>query len=203
MRFVHIPGTLIVLVMSCLLGAGVALAKKTPVEPDFVDPSFSPEDVGTLVVLSAVDIRKDKSIEFKDLDGVVHAQVRSSMKKSVYQPVYRSGTCGVSEITEDDLEYLEQPWIRQFGDNEDRWVLLLVLEDLAKKKTFGGAFGAQCSGYLFDAAEGKVVWRHSTVASLGQGGLAAMGMKKMIRNDTVKVCFRNALKTLPGQRRRR
>ena len=40
-------------VLVVLLCAGITLAKKE-VNPDYVDPSFSPDHVGTMVVLSAV-----------------------------------------------------------------------------------------------------------------------------------------------------
>jgi hypothetical protein len=182
--------------------ATVSLAKKKVVEPDFVDPSFHPESVEALVVYSAVDLRKDKGIEFEDLDKIVHGGVKAALRKGVYTLEYRSGFGGkIHDVTEDDLEYLEDSWIRELGGGTDRWVLLMALEDLAKKKTYGGLFGAQCSGYLFDTEQGKVVWRHATAASQGQGGLLGMGMRKTIRNSTVSMCVSQALRTLPGHKK--
>jgi hypothetical protein len=188
-----------VLLAAAMLAGGATLAKKRVEEPDHLDPDFTPDAVDTLFVPSAVDIRKDKAIEFKDLDAMLEQSMKSAFRKSVYRVEQGSGFGAFDRVTEDDLEYLDESWIRDLGADGHRWVLLLALEDLAKKKTFGGAFGAQCSGYLFDTSEGRAVWRHSTVASMGQGGLLGMSLKKAIRNDTVRMCFVKVVQTLPGQ----
>ena len=192
-----------VIVALVLVAASPSVARRKHSEPLFLDESFSSKDVGEVVVLAIADARRDKSIELKKLNEIGRRSVTRMLKKSPYKISFASGLGDVDVVTGDDLEYLEPSWIRRLGGADDRWILLLVLQDLAKKKTFGSAFGAVCSGYLFDKSTGKAVWHHETVGTIGQGGLVGFAMNNMMRGGSFESCANNLLATFPDRRRKK
>lgn len=183
------------------LGSSMAAGKKPPPEADFLDESFSSSQVDQIVVLATVDLRFDKSIEMKKLDEIAQRTVKRMLKKSPYKITYRTATEGTSEVTQDDLDLLDAEWVSELGGSEDRWTLLLVMLDIAKKKTYGSAFGALCAGYLFDKQEGRPVWQHETVGTMGQGGLAGLAMKSAMRGASFGACVGNLLLTFPERKK--
>ena len=80
-------------------------------------------------------------------------------------------------------------------------MLLIALQDVTKKKTFGSAFGAVCTGYLFDKEAAKPVWQHETVGSIGHHGLSGLMVRAAARGQAFQECVTNLLLTFPERRK--
>jgi len=165
--------------------------------------AFSPRDPDAIAVLAVADLRKDKSVNFQRLDEIGHRAVKRNLKKSSYTLQFETDLGGVAEVTEDDLEYFDAEWVRQLGPRDRRYVLLLVLDDAARKRTLGSAFGTVCSGYLFDKEKGGPVWEHHATGTGGQGGLIGFAMASMTRGDSFSSCARNLMTTFPYEKKRK
>lgn len=188
----------IVVLVLVACSSGALSAKKKRVEPLYLDESFSSSDVGEISVLPPADLRKDLTIEVTKLDEIGSKVAEKLLQKRGYKYLFRKDYGSVTSITEDDVEYMDPEWVSLLGEDEDRWVLLLVLEDLVTMKG-QNAFTARCSGYLFDRAVSKAMWRHETTKSVGAPGLGALMVKKMGRGATVRQCFEELLETLPDR----
>jgi hypothetical protein len=186
----------VVLLLVCC-GSGALIAKKRQA-PAYLDESFSPADVSEIAVLPAADLRKDLTIEVKNLHEVGRNVSGKLLAKRGYDYRPRTDFGRVASIDADDVEYMDPEWVDRLGNDEDRWILLLVLEDLVTKKG-QAAFTARCSGYLFDRSAARAMWRHETTESLGSVGLGALTVKKVARRGTVSSCFEELLKTLPDR----
>ena len=187
-------------VVTLILATGTASARKKATPPDYLDERFSPRDVATLAVLPVADIRKDKSVQLRNLDNIAHRAVRRSLKKSSYDLVFQTESSEDSAITGDDLEYPTEPWIQELGTEDQRYVMLVVLDDAARKKTYGSAFGAVCSGYLFDKEAG-LVWRHEATGTAGQGGLIGFVLNNSVRSGAFEVCTSQLMASFPSEKR--
>lgn len=187
-----------VMVLLIFFSSGALFAKKERPDPAYLDEAFSSAEVSEISVLPAVDLRRDLSIKLTKLDEKGRGAAEKLLTKRRYKYLLRTDYGGVTAITEDDLEFMDPEWVGQLGGDEDRWVLLLVLEDLVTKKG-QSAFTARCSGYLFDRSAAKAMWRHVTTESLGAPGLGALMVKKGVRGSTVANCFERLLVTLPDK----
>lgn len=181
-------------VVIALVGLDAPLARK---KVDRSAWSFAPEDVERIAVLPVADVRKDHSIELKHLDTIGHRAVQKSLKKSTYELAFLPDRETVASITPEDLDYMDSSWIADLGPEDERYVMLLVLEDIAKKKTFGSAFGSICSGYLLDHETGEAIWQSQQTGTAGQGGLLGMAMGPAMRGGAFEACASNLMKELP------
>jgi len=180
---------LIACLVAILIANSGAFAGKKHKNPQPLEPlPFAPAEVGTIAVVSVADIRKDKSVNLKKLNQIGQRTVKQALKKSTYDLVFTEDFGSVPEVTEDDLEYLDGSWVQQLGPKQQRYVLLLVLEDAARKKTLGAAFGTVCSGYLFDKETGETMWQAENVGTAGQGGLMGMMMNSAMRSGAFQNC---------------
>ena len=182
------------------LASSLAVARKPPPEADYLDAGFSSSLVDRIVVLPVADVRIDKSIEMKQPDEIAQRTVRRMLRKSPYLIAYEPASHGAREVSQDDLDLLDAGWVAELGEPDDRWVLLFALQDVTKKKTFGSAYGALCSGFLFDKEAARPVWRHETVGSMGHGGLAGLALKGAARGQAFQECVSNLLLTFPERR---
>lgn len=185
--------------ISTLLVTAASIAALGAAPP--VTADFTPAEVEHIAVLGVADLRIDKSVEFKKLDRIGHRAVQRRLKKSTYTLDFVEALESSRPITGDELEDLDGDWIRTLGPTDERYVMLLVLEDAARKNTLGAAFGAVCSGYLFDRETGDVLWSNQTTGTMGQGGLAGMMMNNAMRGGAFEDCTGNLLFTFPWDKR--
>jgi hypothetical protein len=160
----------------------------TPFDPNHMDASMDVSRIDVLYLLPIADIRLDKSdkISLQKMAMKKHGQ---ALERMGYEVEVIKKKDAVAEISEDDLADLDPGWIRELGPAEARWIMLWVLEDLAdREKTYGGAHGAECSGYFFDKQEGKMLWQHQAIYRWGLGGVAGLMFKGMQRQTAVAGC---------------
>ncbi len=166
------------------------------VNPDFVAPEFDVSSVEEIVVLPAVDIRQDRSASVEEMQKMMITpsglnRERYGAKTLLSEKGYavRFGfSLGVASVTEDDLAEQNAEWIKKLGPRYARWVILVVLEDLAETGGFGASWSAECSGYLFDKSSGKLVWRHDAIGRMSAGGLIGLALADLARQDAIFLC---------------
>ena len=190
-------GRTAVMIAGLILFSSLLVARKPPPKPDFLDDDFSSSQVDRIVVLPVADVRIDKSSEMEKPDEIAQRMVKRMFKKSPYTIAYGAVSGDRITVTQDELDYLDASWVADLGAPQDRWVLLIALQDVTKKKTFGSAFGFLCTGYLFDKEAGLPVWRHETVGSMGHGGLVGLALKGGTRGQAFQACVGNLLMTFP------
>ena len=190
---------MIAVVLAVTLATGLSAARNKgpsyPTESDTIGPSAG----DTIAVLSVADLRKDKSVGFKKLTTIGHRTVKTDLKKSTYELAFHADFGETPEVTDEDLEYLDPSWVSDLGPDGERWVLLVVLEDAARKATFGSAFGTVCSGYLFDKSTGEAVWLNEATGTQGQGGLIGFAVGSAIRGEAFASCAGNLMASFPGR----
>jgi hypothetical protein len=97
----------------------------------------------------------------------------------------------------DDLAAADATWMRPLGPADARWLLLVVLEEVHRTQTLESAFAAQCTGLLFDNAQGAVVWRNALLHREIAGGDFP---PEQWRSAVAQGCFRRLLRTLPPRK---
>jgi hypothetical protein len=103
-------------------------------------------------------------------------------------------------VSEDALLDQDPAWVASLGPDDARWVLVLGLEDIFDRTTFGRVFGAECRGWLFDKRSGRAVWRHQNTHQEGFGGLAGLMMGAFTPRDlSVHECFRRLVQEIPSR----
>lgn len=191
--------SIIVIVLAVVLVSGLSVAGGNSQSYPTDSTSIGPSAGDTIAVLSVADVRKDKSVGFKKLNTIGHRTVKTGLKKSRYELAFQSDFGGIAAVTDEDLEYLDPSWVSDLGPDGERWVLLVVLEDAARKATFGSAFGTVCSGYLFDRSTGEAVWLDEATGTQGQGGLIGFAMGSAMRGEAFASCTSNLLASFPGR----
>ena len=147
-------------------------------------------------VLPAVDLRKDKSVDVK-YQKLVKGSLNYFLPRMGYQVKFAETLGGVSNITEDDIAREDISFVKNLGPENARWIFLVTLDDLAKRRTFGNASAAECSGILYDKNSGKAVWRHKAVHQYGEGTLVGMMMAGTVRDVSVQGCAEDLLTQMP------
>ena len=189
-----------ILMVLCLFLLVSGCGTSRPINPTYLDPAFTPALVDQIYVLPLADIRIDRTEELDDKDISVGWGLAGFkwLKKKGYEYTFLSEFGTDSDPTEDDLTQALSDWVRALGTPEAKYVLLIALEDLVRrKKTFGSAMGCECSGVLYDKVSGKAVWRHEAVAEMSVGGLGGMMVGGLIVRDTMGACFRQLLEQIP------
>ena len=179
--------------LALLLAAGICAAKKKnpPAPPD---PRLLA--IQNISVLPVVDARAGKKAGV-NLDKLQESLVRTLAKRKRY-PASAAGASGeVKSIEVEDVEAANPPYIRKLGSAHDRWVMVVFLDDVASKFTFGSTGNAELSGYLFDKETGESLWRGKGVGQAGQGGLLGMTMKGMMKGEALDAAVGNLLSSLP------
>lgn len=207
-RLRRLLGLLVILALPMLSGCATVDQKTKPIHPLFIDAAFTPGSVDKLVILPAVDLRKDRSTplstdELRAMPLMVYPTIFSSPKpmylewRGYTNVVLRDSDPNLVGISDDDLRDVKSDWIRKLGQDDDRWLLLLTLDDLASGSTFGAAVQARCSGYVFDKTSAKLIWKHRESAELGVGGLVGLIAKRDLEVDVTKRCAGNLINQLP------
>jgi hypothetical protein len=176
----------IVLVCNCLAAKG----KKPPKQ---IDPRFTA--IENIVILPAVDARsgKKEKINLEDLQK----STLKGLEKKHYKVSLSDNAGTVGEITEEDLQDAKPAWIQKLGPADARWVMVVCLDDVASKMTFGSTGNAELSGYLYDKQTPTLVWKEKGIGQAGQGGLAGMMFKSTMKGEALQSALYNLLSSIP------
>jgi hypothetical protein len=123
--------------------------------------------------------------------------VVGGLKKKNYSVNAASSPGNAGEIAIEDVESATPPYVKKLGPAADRWVMVVFLDDIASKMTFGSTGNAELSGYLFDKESGELIWRGKGVGQAGQGGLMGMTMKGMMKGEALGAAIANLLAGIP------
>jgi len=173
----------IVAVCNCL-----AAKEKAPPDPRFTA-------IESIVILPMVDARSGtkENVKLEDLQK----SVLKSLEKRRYKVSLSDNAGTVGEITEEDLKDAKPAWIQKLGPAEARWVMVVCVNDVASKMTFGSTGNAEVSGYLYDKQTATVVWRDKGIGQAGQGGLAGMMLKSTMKGEALHAAIYNLLSSIP------
>jgi hypothetical protein len=192
-KFGVIVATLAICTMNCA-------AKKAPPDPKFTS-------IQNISVLPILDARPGENAKV-NLQRLQNSVVWTLKQK--HYPVSASDTTGGSgQIDVDDLESANPAVIKKLGPASDRWVMIVLVNDVHSKINYassitlgiGGSKGnALISGYLFDKQDGSLVWKGKGTGIAGQGGLASLGMtsKGMMNNGALDSAVRTLFSTMPN-----
>ncbi len=198
------------LTIFCLTMASCATAPKFA--PTYFDKSVFFADTENISVLPLVDIRKDKSLVLsKEWPHDAFTAYKIFLGRKIpyilpisyfkeekgYEATLAADYGEITIISEDDILDADPSWIKRLGSSDNKWMLLLVLEDTAIRKTFGTAGTAECSGYLFDKNAGKLLWKHEATGEISMLGLAGYIASEHAASDAVLICFGNIYEQFP------
>lgn len=121
------------------------------------------------------------------------------LKKKRYSASAGSFSGEIGEIDEEDLQSALPAYIKKLGPANARWVMVICLQDVASRITFGSTGNAEVSGYLFDKNRGELVWQGKGVGQAGQGGLAGMAMKGLMNSAALDSAVYNLFGGIPNR----
>lgn len=179
-----------VLLLTAICGVESA-AKKPPKVPP--DPKFMA--IQNISVLPIVDARAGQkaSVNMEKLQS----SAVNALKKKRYPVSAASNSGEAGQIVEEDVQGAKPAYIKKLGPADARWVMIVCLGDVASKITFGSTGNAEVSGYLFDKESGELVWKGKGVGQAGQGGLAGMMMKGMMKGEAISAAVYNLFSGMP------
>jgi hypothetical protein len=181
-----------VLLLTIILFANVAAAKKKR-ENAPLDPRLAA--IQSITILPTVDLRSGKKASVNLTK--IGKRAANDLKHKNYPAVLADSTGAVGEIVEEDLTQPKADWIKRLGPPSDRWIMVVCLFDVYSKITFGSTGNAELSGYLFDKETGEVIWSGKGVGQAGQGGLAGMTFKGMMKGAALDAAVYNLLGSVP------
>lgn len=167
------------------------VAKKRPVIPP--DPKFMA--IQNISVLPIVDARAGKKASV-NMEKLQNSAVKA-LKKRRYPVSAASSSGEAGPIAEEDLQSAKPAYTKKLGPADARWVMVICLGDVASKITFGSTGNAEVSGYLFDKESDELVWKGKGVGQAGQGGLAGMAMKGMMKGEAISAAVYNLFTGIP------
>lgn len=167
-----------------------AAKKKEKVPPD---PRFA--TIESISVLPIVDARAGKKadVNLEKLQG----GVVKVLKRKHYTADGASISGDAGEIAIEDIEAAKPEYVKKLGPSSERWVMIIFLDDVVSKITFGSTGNAQLSGYLFDKSNGDLIWQAKGVGQAGQGGLMGMTMKGMMKGEALNAAMYSLLASIP------
>jgi hypothetical protein len=151
--------------------------------------------ISRIEMLPMLDFRVDKKdkINFKTLSKIAADTLRK--RNYVAYPNDNAGTAG--EIAEEDLNDAKLEWVKRLGPPEARWVMIIGLNDVHSKMSFGSTGNAEMFGVLFDKRDGSVVWKKTALGKQGQGGLIGMAAKGAMAESAAETAVTNLLDDIP------
>ena len=75
--------------------------------------------------------------------------------------------------------------------------MVVCLDDVTSRMTFGSTGNAELSGYLYDKQDGKLVWQDKGIGQAGQGGLAGMMLKGTMKGQALNIATGNLMRSVP------
>jgi hypothetical protein len=178
------------LLLTAIFGVECAAKKKPKLPPD---PKFMA--IQNILVLPLVDSRvgEKASVNMDKLQaGAVNV-----LKKKRYPATAASTSGEMGQVVEEDLQGAKPEWVKKLGPADARWVAVVCLRDVMSKITFGSTGNAEVSGYLFDKESGELIWTGKGVGQAGQGGLAGMTMKGMMKGEALNAALYNLFNSMP------
>lgn len=175
-------------VLLWLPATGFAKHSKLPPDPRFAS-------IGQITVLPVVDNRAGKKDKVS-LDSLRKAAVKN-LKHKNYSVTENDNTGPVGDIAIEDLDEADPAWVKRLGPPDSRWVLVIGLDDVHSKITFGSTGNAEVVGFLFDKQDGSVVWKGTGVGQAGQGGLMGMAFKGFMNGAALDNAMANLLSGIP------
>ena len=175
--------------------ACTAMYDPIPFSPAHYDRSaFAPSEVTQVTLVPVADVRADKTEQ-------IHPNTIVTLERHFrgmgYEPLVAPDYGSVQSVTADDLEEPRKDWIRRIGPEGAEWVFLFAVEDLVSRdKTFGSAYGTECSGFLYQRSVGELAWQHSAAAQEGVGGVAGT-MPGFTRSFSQGACIGEVLSQFP------
>lgn len=181
---------LVLLSLIALCSVESAAKKKTKIPPD---PKFIA--IQNISVLPIVDARAGKKtgVNMEKLQG----SVVNGLKRKHYVVGAASNSGEAGEIAIEDVDSANPPYLKKLGPSGERWVMVVFLEDVASKITFGSTGNAELRGYLFDKDHGDLIWKGKGVGQAGQGGLMGMTMKGMMKGQALDAAVASLLADVP------
>ena len=180
----------VLLLVTVLAAIEVSGKKKETIPPD---PRFA--SIENISVLPLVDARagKKSGVKLDKLqDSVIH-----SLRKKNYSASAAMTPGDAGEIAIEDIQGASPNYIKKLGPSTERWVMVIFLDDVASKTTFGSTGNAELSGFLFDKDHGSLVWSGKGVGQAGQGGLMGMAMKPMMKEEALSAAVLDLLAGIP------
>jgi hypothetical protein len=101
------------------------------------------------------------------------------------------------DIAEEDLNDARPEWIKRLEPADARWVMVIGLNDVHIKMTFGSTGNAEVIGFLFDKQDGSVVWKGKGIGQAGQGGLLGMAVKGVMSEAAIETAIFNLCNGIP------
>lgn len=179
-----------VLSLVAIFAVDCAAKKNAKSEPD---PVFMA--IQNISVLPIVDARAGKKA------GVNLEKLQQSVAKVIKKKRYSVSSANIpgeaGEIAVEDVEAADPSYVKKLGPTNERWVMVVFLDDITSKITFGSTGNAELSGYLFDKQDGRLVWKNKGVGQAGQGGLAGMAMKGMMKGEAMSNAIGSLLSSIP------
>ncbi len=185
-----LKSSLIILLVIAACAVECAAKKRAEFPPD---PRFA--TIQEILVLPIIDTRAGKKASV----NMTHLQhgVVSVLKKKHYSAGPASTAGGNGQIDIEDLESPAPEWVKKLGPADARWVMVVCLDDVTSKMTFGSTGNAEVSGYLFDKDNGGLIWKGKGVGQAGQGGLAGMMMKGTMKGAALDSALFSLLASVP------
>jgi hypothetical protein len=184
---------LLIVVLALGLMTGCVPALEPAIQ---LDSNFQPQKVDLISILPPVDARLDKK-EKVNLQKELNKAARSKLKKKRYKVQLIDTDSTNSVITKDDLETYDAAWIKKLGPGDANWVMVLVLDDVVTKLSFGSTGNAEVSGFLFDKQSGTLLWRDKGVGKTGMGGLAGMMMIASMDEEAIRLAVIDLIASIP------
>jgi hypothetical protein len=172
--------------LTTVAGALECAAKKAPKPPP--DPRLLA--IQSVSVLPIVDARAGKKANI-NLEKLQSSAMNLLKNKKRYPASAASTTGDAGQIAVEDLQSASALFVKKLGPADARWVMVICLEDVVSKVTFGSTGNAELSGYLFDKDSGELLWSGKGVGQAGQGGLIGMAMKGMMTDAAVDAAIGN------------
>jgi hypothetical protein len=185
--------TEVALIPALFLLSGCAPALKSAIH---LDAQFDAKTVDPIFVLPAVDSRIDKESPIDLETQVRHAGVEI-LRARGYRAELGASAADAGEIIDEDLRSPQPAWVKSLAGDGARWIMIVELIDVSSQLTFGSTGNAEVAGYLFDAEDGKLVWRDKGVGQAGQGGLLGMVVVAAMDDAALSAAMSNLLSSMP------
>lgn len=154
-----------------------------PPKPQYCATRFQPETMKVVHLLPTIDARPDKALTLNPKG--VQQKVARSLTSKRYQVVTLAESQAEAAITLEDLNEANSSWLSALGPTEAEWVMLVAVEDLSRKLTFGSTGNAEVRLCIVDKKAGEIVWRDKALGQAGQGGLIGMMMISMMEDEAL------------------
>jgi hypothetical protein len=192
MKKIHNSIVIVSVVTLWLFGSGCAGLKPAV----YSSPDFKPMEIVSLTLLPPLDGRLDRSSKV-DLQKAINKRVEGKLKDRKYIVVIAPASTSLSESTPGQLASPSPDWVRSLPPAESRWIMLIRLDDVSSKITFGSTGSAEISGYLFDKQNAKMLWHDKAIGRAGQGGLLGMALIGLMEDAAIEEAVNSLMSSLP------